>query len=494
MQAERALLLLGLLPATARAYTLNGSTWTWQGTAIDDPFHVAPDSFAADGVDPSELLDAVDAAMLTWNEAGYDLQLARGDDVADPVQSPEGSFELFQGADTETGITLAYTAVWGYEDGLAFDCDVLFLDADDDGDIVWSADPDGPPEGAWDVQSVALHELGHCLGLSHSTDEGAIMYAHYSGRRTLSADDLSGLASLYDPTCADADGDGVSACAGDCADDNALISPRADELCDGVDDNCDGVVDEAEGLTVSVGNDRYDADWSQLSVGNGFRVDASTTLRGVRQRWDGPAGARLVWSVSRQDGRSWTIIREIRGEAVTGGWQTSPPLDLPLEAGQTYAVVLGTVSDGVTMYYQKSPSLAANGPLTPLGSLYGRAIGDQLTSPDDRYLVDQELTLSSGVEGDGCPEETGSPPDTGQQETGGADSAETADSATDTGGAAPKGGCTCAVGDGRAAPLPGLALAAALTLARRRRGSMRQSRSWSRLSSRSPSLSTRSHA
>jgi hypothetical protein len=54
-----------------------------------------------------------------------------------------------------------------------------------------------PPTGI-DIDTVALHEAGHTLGLDHSADSSAVMYAFYGGaRRTLTADDIAGLRFVY---------------------------------------------------------------------------------------------------------------------------------------------------------------------------------------------------------------------------------------------------------------------------------------------------------
>lgn len=49
-----------------------------------------------------------------------------------------------------------------------------------------------------DMVTVAIHEIGHTLGLGHSQDPNAIMYAAYSGPdRTLGQDDINGIQALY---------------------------------------------------------------------------------------------------------------------------------------------------------------------------------------------------------------------------------------------------------------------------------------------------------
>lgn len=70
--------------------------------------------------------------------------------------------------------------------------DVHFDDAN-----LWS---DGGTGGTIDFYTVALHELGHALGLGHSTVAGSVMEAFYGGpRRTLTADDIAGIQSIYGP-------------------------------------------------------------------------------------------------------------------------------------------------------------------------------------------------------------------------------------------------------------------------------------------------------
>ncbi|KZV56464.1 metalloendoprotein 1-like [Dorcoceras hygrometricum] len=68
-----------------------------------------------------------------------------------------------------------------------------------DEDENWVTSKEPGPYGV-DVQSVALHELGHILGLGHSYDQNAVMFAYFGygmTKRHLTQDDIDGIRALY---------------------------------------------------------------------------------------------------------------------------------------------------------------------------------------------------------------------------------------------------------------------------------------------------------
>ncbi|KAJ4828858.1 hypothetical protein Tsubulata_044333 [Turnera subulata] len=69
---------------------------------------------------------------------------------------------------------------------------VMVFDADEN----WS---NGAVPGKYDMGTVGLHELGHVLGLDHSSDKNAIMWPYIgdSTRRGLGLDDWYGMKALY---------------------------------------------------------------------------------------------------------------------------------------------------------------------------------------------------------------------------------------------------------------------------------------------------------
>jgi hypothetical protein len=86
----------------------------------------------------------------------------------------------------ENGVNLlAHTVLRLYNDGTlkAF---VHF----DEGESSWNGEQ---------LLSTAIHELGHAIGLDHSTASGSIMRAMYGGQTFLGMDDILGIQQLYGP-------------------------------------------------------------------------------------------------------------------------------------------------------------------------------------------------------------------------------------------------------------------------------------------------------
>lgn len=68
---------------------------------------------------------------------------------------------------------------------------------------LWDREDDPIPQGYDDFLSVATHEAGHFLGIAHSSDKGATMFARYDAgkqsMRNLKLDDINAVCSIYLP-------------------------------------------------------------------------------------------------------------------------------------------------------------------------------------------------------------------------------------------------------------------------------------------------------
>lgn len=127
-----------------------------------------------------ENLDPSAQASTNWTSSGIHLVLF--DETNSSGWFPAGS-----------GI-VAITPLWFVSDGRITDADILYNGSD----FQFTTSQE---VGAFDIQDVGVHELGHFLGLDHSGHAGASMYPYVDStvilHRSLSVDDVAGVRSIY---------------------------------------------------------------------------------------------------------------------------------------------------------------------------------------------------------------------------------------------------------------------------------------------------------
>lgn len=137
--------------------------------------------------DNPTLVGEVVAAVREWRSLGVGMALLETTDTTD-VQITVGWTKSFEavpvGSDSagRTGLTRLETSPRGQ---------ILHAEI-----TLAVADPKGRPLSAAQVRAIAMHELGHALGLPHSNDPADIMYPTVR-RPSLSSRDRSTISLLY---------------------------------------------------------------------------------------------------------------------------------------------------------------------------------------------------------------------------------------------------------------------------------------------------------
>jgi Matrixin len=182
------LFLLSLLGVRTRAYSTTGAKWlnpiaTYyvNSANLDLPEATAETAVRAG----AEVWAAQSNANFRFSFAGNSTQSTTTYDGINLV--------VFR--NESSGLAIATTYTWFNSSGI-LDADIVFWD----GAFHFYAGTSGCSEGFY-IEDVAAHEFGHALGLDHSTVDGATMYPSMStcssAARSLDADDIAGVVSLY---------------------------------------------------------------------------------------------------------------------------------------------------------------------------------------------------------------------------------------------------------------------------------------------------------
>ena len=184
----------------------------WKGRCVT--FTVQQDGSATRNISYENASQIISDAFRSWMFADcggdrpsldvIDLGKAVCDEVEYNIRAPNANIWMFRDRSwpyADNGHTLALTTItFNVDTGEIFDADVELNAAQNNLTL-----PGQSP--AADLLSIATHEAGHFLGLSHSPMQSATMYAQYAegdtSLRVLDSDDVAGICEIYPPNSGD---------------------------------------------------------------------------------------------------------------------------------------------------------------------------------------------------------------------------------------------------------------------------------------------------
>ena len=188
--ALAALGVVGALSAGTYAYTSYTSS-RWPNAAAT--FYVNTGSVV--DVSPSAAVAAIQVGMNAWNTSGSAIRLSYGGTTSKNQLALDYVNAIFFRQESK-GSSIASNYTYWDGAGHLIDSDIVFWDY---GRLFFTG-TSGCTSGAY-IEDVAAHELGHGIGLDHSSIADATMYSGYGScsqaLRTLAADDIAGAKALY---------------------------------------------------------------------------------------------------------------------------------------------------------------------------------------------------------------------------------------------------------------------------------------------------------
>ncbi len=155
------------------------------------------------------------------------------------------------------------------------------------GDMVFNTNQMWGINNNYDIETVAIHEFGHALGMDHSATTTADLYAYYNAdKQALTSDDIAGIQSIYGTRRADAfdAGTGNQALAS-ASNISSYLNGSTQETLTGLDINSGADLDwytvtapagSTTNLTVTVQSSNLSSLAPQVSLYNGARALVQT--------------------------------------------------------------------------------------------------------------------------------------------------------------------------------------------------------------------------
>ena len=290
-------LVILLVSIKSSAFTLIGTQWDGGRATFRSVIFGAPSNF----ISGNNFNQAYQQAFANWNNSST----FRFDTISSPANPCASSANSAAFSDTICGqafgdSTLAVTRIQSFG-GRTSRITIHF-----NNEIQWNVFSGSLfSRPGVDFRRVAIHELGHGLGLDHSTTSAAIMFPTVGNVDSVRSNDIAGAAALYDrdndgvgeafdncqnvsnPSQANADNDAFGdACDSDAdndgvgANDNCplLSNPDQSDLDnDGIGDVCDSDID-GDGININdncpLVNNPDQSDVDQDGIGDVCDVDA----------------------------------------------------------------------------------------------------------------------------------------------------------------------------------------------------------------------------
>ncbi|UCD90493.1 MAG: matrixin family metalloprotease [Desulfobacterales bacterium] len=159
--------------------------------------------------------DAFEEAMFRWNDTtNFKFNIIKnsfGDPCGDPNVGGARNGVAF--SDTICGLvwsgqTIAITIIWVNNNTNEMVQTGVLFNSDEDWDVYSGPWWRNPYFGINDFRRIAVHELGHCLGLGHEDSVAAIMQTRAGDIEYPTADDIAGVNFLYPASSDNSNGGG----------------------------------------------------------------------------------------------------------------------------------------------------------------------------------------------------------------------------------------------------------------------------------------------